>query len=143
MDWKQYYIQGLELLYFCTGSYFDVKDKEIPNWFLLVFLVAAFLCNIFGDYQSFFEMLAGIFVGAGFLLICWLSKEAMGYGDGIALITLGIFEGGRQMFPIVFWAFFMSGIYGGWKLLILKKQRRETMPFVPFLLFAFLGVKGL
>ena len=143
MDWKQYYIQGLELLYFCAGSYFDVKDRELPNWFLMFFIVVACLCNLCCRYQSFGELLVGMLIGTGFLLVCWMSKEAIGYGDGMAFLTLGIFEGGRRMLPVVFWAFFMSGIYGGWKLLILKKQRKETMPFFPFLLFAFLGVKVL
>lgn len=141
MDWKQYYIQGLELVYLCIGTYFDVKDQELPVSFLRFFVMAAVFCNIFGTYQNSAEIFAGVIVGGVFLLICWLSREALGYGDGIALVTLGIFEGGSQLVPIVFWAFLLSSIYGGWKLIGLKREKTDTMPFFPFLLMAFVGVE--
>ena len=141
MDWEQYYIQGLELLYLGTGTYLDVKDRELPVSFLLFFIAAAVFCNVFWSYQSFTEMFTGSIVGGVFLLIGWLSREAIGYGDGLALVTLGIFEGGSRMIPIIFWAFFLSSIYGSKKLLGLKKQKTDTMPFFPFLFMAFVGVE--
>ena len=82
MDWEQYYIQGLELLYLGTGTYLDVKDRELPVSFLLFFIAAAIFCNVFWSYQSFTEMFAGSIVGGVFLVIGWLSREAIGYGDG-------------------------------------------------------------
>ena len=143
MEWKQNAVQGIELIYFCAGSWFDIKDQKIPVWFLRFFVILAIGCNVFGKYQNFREVLAGSILGGIFWVIGWLSKEAIGYGDGIALMTLGIFEGGMQMIPIVFWAFLACGFYGGWKMIRLKIRKDCRIPFYPFLLIAFLGVKFL
>ena len=97
MEWEQYVVQGSELLYLCAGVWFDIKEQKLPVWFLRIFIMLAICCNVFLKYQNFREVLAGCILGAIFLFIGWLSKEAIGYGDGIALLTLGIFEGGMQM----------------------------------------------
>ena len=141
MNWEQYFVQGIELLYFGIGTYFDIRDQELPIPFLTLFAGLGILCNILWQYQSLKNVVIGGFVGATFLVICWASKEAIGYGDGIGLLTLGIFEGAYGMIPIVFGAFLFSGIYGLWKLIGLKKSGGDTMPFFPFLFMAFLGVK--
>lgn len=143
MDWKQYFIQGVELLYFGIGSYFDIRDQELPVSFLASFAGLGILCNIFWQYQSLKDAVIGGVVGATFLFICWVSKEAIGYGDGIGLVILGIFEGVHGMIPIVIGAFLFSGIYGLWKLIGLRKSGSDTMPFFPFLFIAFVGVNVL
>ena len=141
MEWKQNAVQGIELIYFCAGSWIDIKDQKLPVWFLRVFMILAIGCNVFLRYQNFGEVLAGSILGGGFLVVGWLSKEAIGYGDGIALMTLGIFEGGTKMVSVVFWAFLTCGFYGGWKTIGLKKTKDCRIPFFPFLLLAYLGVK--
>ena len=68
-----------------------------------------------------------------------MSKEAIGYGDGLFFMVLGIFEGWKIMSGILAAAFFFSGIYGIWKILCRGGKAKDTMPFLPFLLLAQIG----
>ena len=140
MDWKIYFVQGLELLFLGIGSYLDLKEQKLPLWFLFGFWGCGLLFNLFCPYQSLEELLAGMIVGAVFLLAGWASRESIGYGDGIGLVVLGCMEGVRRMIPVIFGAFLLSAVFGMWKLIGKRESRESTMPFFPFLLIAWMGV---
>lgn len=140
MDWERYFIQGMELLFFGIGSCFDIKSRELPLEFLGAFGLSGVICNVLWKYQSLENMIIGCLLGGTFLFVGWVTKEAIGYGDGIGLVILGIFEGWQGMIPIVFGAFLLSGIYGLWKIIGLKESGSDTMPFFPFLFLALIGV---
>lgn len=141
VDWEQYFVQGLELLFFGIGTWFDIRDRELPLTFLMLFGVIGIVCNVLWKYQSLKSVVMGSIIGGTFLMVGWVSNEEIGYGDGIGLVILGIFEGFRGMIPVLIGAFLFSGIYGLWKLVGLKRSGSDTMPFFPFLLLAFVGVK--
>lgn len=140
MEWHQYFLQGTEVLFLGLGTYFDIKDQEIPLTFLLVFGGLAIIYNVVWKYQTLQNVLIGICIGGLFLFVGWLTQEAIGYGDGLGLVILGLFEGWQGMIPIVFGAFLLSGVYGIWRLIGLQKSRNDVMPFFPFLLIARMGV---
>lgn len=140
MDWNVYFIQGLELLFLGIGSYFDLKEQRLPLWFLLSFGLGGLLFNLLFPYQSLKEFLIGMIVGSMFLLAGWVSRESIGYGDGIGLMVLGGMEGIQRMIPVIFGAFLLSAVFGMWKLVGRRESRESTMPFFPFLLIAWMGV---
>lgn len=140
MEWHQYFLQGTEVLFLGLGTYFDIKDQEIPLTFLLVFGGLGIIYNVVWKYQTLQNVLIGICIGGLFLFVGWLTQEAIGYGDGLGLVILGLFEGWQGMIPIVFGAFLLSGVYGIWRLIGLQKSRNDVMPFFPFLLIARMGV---
>ena len=86
-----------------------------------------------------YSMLLLILFGGMFLMIGRLTKESIGYGDGIGLMILGIFEGFEGMLFIAAGAFLLSSLYGIWMLLALRKTWSASMPLFPFLLMAFAG----
>jgi leader peptidase (prepilin peptidase)/N-methyltransferase len=71
-----------------------------------------------------------------FLLIALVSRGGMGWGDVKLAALIGLATG----FPLVFLAIIMAAILGGIvavALLIAKKRnRRQTIPFGPFLALA-------
>lgn len=140
MEWKLYFVQGMELLFLGIGTYFDIRDRKLPEWFLLVFGGLGVACNLFLNYQKAAEAVAGLCVGGMFLLIGWITGEAIGYGDGIGLMILGVLGGLQGILPILFIAFFCSGIYGLWKMIGCGRSKNDTMPFYPFLFLALMGV---
>lgn len=140
MDWNLYFVQGFEFIFLGVGTYFDLKDRELPGRFLGFFVVLGLICNVIWKYQSIDSVIVGACIGMAFLFAGWVTKEAIGYGDGIGLIILGIFEGWKGLSPIVITAFLLSGIYGLWSLIGGGKSADDIMPFYPFLLLSFLGV---
>ena len=143
MNFQSGCINLVEFLFLSIGSYFDLKNREIPANYLAIFGVLGIVGNVIWKYQPILEVLAGGCIGGVFLAIGWMTKEAIGYGDGWALVILGIMKGWHELIPVVFGAFLLSGVYGIWRLIGLKASRDEDMPFYPFLLIAFVGVNML
>lgn len=140
MNWEQYLIQGVELLYLGIGTYFDIKTRELPLGFLTFFGLLGVICNLIWSYQSLRNIFIGCCIGGIFLTVGRLTKEAIGYGDGLSLLILGIFEGWKGMLSIVFTAFLLSGAYGLWRMIGFGESGSDTMPFFPFLFLALIGV---
>lgn len=140
MDWKVYVIQGMELLFLGIGSYFDLKNRELPVRLFGIFGVLGLVFQMIFKVQSAGNIVMGVCFGCFFLLVGKATQEAIGYGDGLGFCVLAIFEGIRGLFFLAFGAFCMSAVYGVWKMLILKQGVRDTMAFYPFLLLAWMGV---
>lgn len=140
MEWKLYFVQGVELLFLGIGSCFDIRDRELPVPFLAVFAGLGILCNLLWRYQGIGNAVIGICIGGSFLLAGWITREAIGYGDGIGLVIIGLLEGCRGMIPIIIIAFLLSGIYGLWQIIGRGQSGSDTMPFFPFLFLALIGV---
>lgn len=140
MDWKNLFLKGVEFLFLGSGAWFDVKGRVIPVKHLAFFGIVVIGLNMLWKYQSFYDAFAGGCIGAAFLFVGWITKEAIGYGDGLGIMIIGILLGWKKMFCVVFTAFLLSGICGIWKLVVLKESRDKTMPFYPFLLAASIGV---
>ena len=107
MDWVEFVFLGI-------GTYFDIKDRELPVKFFILFGIVGIGMNLVGKYQSFQEVLMGGCMGVVFLAVGWITKEAIGYGDGWGLVILGILKGWQELIPSVFGDFLLGGIYGIW-----------------------------
>ena len=140
MNFQSGCINVVEFLFLSIGSYFDLKSRAIPVNYLVIFGALGIAVNLIWKYQPILEVLAGGCIGGVFLAVGWITKEAIGYGDGWALVILGIMKGWHELIQVIFGAFLLSGVYGIWRLIGLKASRVETMPFYPFLLIAFVGV---
>ena len=132
-------IQGIEILYLMVGGYFDVKEKLLPTKLFVIFGSFFFVSNFFRNNQNLKEMMLGSLVGMVLLMIGWFTREAIGYGDGFGVVVLGMVEGFSMTIQIVWLAFVLSGIYGLWQLIILRKGKTDSIPFFPFLFLAKLG----
>ena len=111
----------------------DIKEKRIPVQFLLVSgIVALLFLGISGKMTGAYIMRD---VGPGLLLLLLskITREGIGYGDGVVIVLIGLFCGAFFTVRTVGTAFFLSGIYA---LVLLWKRQRDTIPFLPFLLIA-------
>ncbi len=138
MDWKLYVIEGIALLFLGIGTYFDMKYKMLPNLYFLFSGMGAVVCNVLLRYQSFREFFGGCLWGGILLLTGYLTKEEVGYGDGLGLLILGAFCGGKRVLLLTMSSFFLSGIWGLWKILWKKKTKKDRIAFYPFLFGTFL-----
>ena len=116
----------------------DFKDQCVSLWKILLFLITGifYFCiqyqwisiPIFSKMQtsltSGFPALPAIFLsvlpGTALLLLCWISNGAIGLADGLIVLALGIWIGFWELLGVLF--------------VFHKKNRTETIPFIPFLL---------
>ena len=127
-------------IFLMIAAYSDWKTKRISVVLLSVATLIIVLFRLVFIRDTLWPTLGGIVVGLSFLLISRVTKEAIGYGDSWLILLLGIFMGGKSILEVIFRSGFAAGIFGLLRGTILGWNKRQTIPFVPFLFIAYLGV---
>lgn len=121
----------LYLLLLAGNTLCDLCERRIRLWFTAVFSVLGLLESL-GSGRSAGQAAAAMIPGAGIILMSFLSGGAVGMGDGILLAAGGLFRDAGFLFALAAAGFMLSGTVSG-ILLVIKKDRRMCIPFVPFL----------
>lgn len=87
------------------------------------------------------ELLTGVLIGLAALFLAWVTREAIGYGDGVVLLMLGILLGGSHCFAVAMAAIIASGIWALGLIVFFHKNRKYEMPFIPFLFGGLIWVR--
>lgn len=162
MDWKETVL----VLFFIFNSILDIKDRKVSLGscvFIGVIGVSILLydisCGLYADNMNMF--CAGMFDGTlgGFgnicvflimMLLCrcilgilvifagYKGLFSIGGGDGMVIMTIGIFQGVMGTIRIVFWGLFLSAILGICLMIAGKVKRNTELPFVPFLFLGYI-----
>ena len=126
----------LAVIFLGISAVEDIRKREIPVKLSVFFAVLGLGIQAWFGKMEAVHILAGATVGIALLGVSLLSREALGYGDGITVAVLGIYIGFAANVEVVLLAFFLSGVVSGILLLARKRSRKESIPFVPFLLAA-------
>ena len=132
-------ISVLAVLGIC--SYEDIKNKRIHVGWPAVFAAAGILMWILEGEWHMVEILFSILPGLLVLFLSFITRGGIGEGDGMLLMTIGIYLGGAGVLQIFVYALFLAGGYALFLFLIKKKGRKYEIAFIPFLLLAFLGTR--
>lgn len=124
---------------------YDRTHSYIPTSFLATFLAlcGVMFCRRLFEDPSITTLLSPLFVALPFLLIWIISKgKALGFGDVILFFGVGAFFGSLQGFAVLMISVWLGALYGLYiKYVVTKKKNGYTaIPFVPFIVFAFLIV---
>ena len=111
----------------------DIKERKISVTALLISGAFAVFYLIIMVQPDIEYVLYAMFPGMFFLLLSFITKEHIGYGDGFVLLILGLWCGGFWTFTAALLAVFLTGFYA---VFLLLKKKQKTIPLVPFLLFA-------
>lgn len=123
------HLAGLLLLAVLAGE--DIREKKISVGIVTVFAIAAVLYHLIAGGFSCQKAIIDLMPGGMLVLISLLTRESIGYGDGILVMALGLWVGGVFAMKVTVAGIMMSGIYGVFCLL---KKKFDMIPFVPFLL---------
>lgn len=132
-------VAGMVLFLLIICAYWDCRKKQIPVALLLL-MTGIVIVSLFCKEESIYSKIGGALIGILFFAVSRCTKEAIGYGDSWIILNLGIVLGLYKLIQVVFWAAFAAGIFSLFLLWKHKWKKRETVPFVPFLTFACLGV---
>lgn len=132
-------INGIVALFLMINGYLDWKKHEISLISILVFGVAGIGSNLGLSYQHWSEMLGGFAVGIFVIVLGFLTKEAIGFGDGLLLGVIGIWLGFRETLQILVIGLILCAVITGVLVLGKRIPGEERIPLVPFLLLAFVG----
>lgn len=134
--WNQAVVMGMLTL--CTAQ--DIQKKEIRlNLVLFCGIIGVFFHMIW-RLESIENVILGMSVGVTLLVVSLLTRGMIGMGDALLLIVTGIYLGLEQNLKLLFGGLFLCGMWALVVLLLRKKSRKDSIPFVPFLLAAYMGM---
>ncbi len=115
----------------------DGIKREIPVAIVWLGIIMAGILRLQGtiDGEGFLMAVLSVLPGAAFWLISFVTREKVGYGDGWALIMIGLFVGMWRCFLILLIGLVTESVIVLILLAIQRISRDCRIPFVPFLLF--------
>ncbi|NLZ81062.1 MAG: hypothetical protein GX913_04580 [Clostridiales bacterium] len=126
------------LLLWCSIE--DIKAMNVPLIGIGLFTVVGILLSIFYPMFSMIEILGGVLIGLVLLFISWISKDAIGKGDGLLIATCGLYLGFWGNMVLLSYGLLLAGITSGILLIAKQLRRKQKVPFVPFLLCVYIGM---
>ena len=121
---------------------FDIKRKKIPVYMLIILaadgIISNFTVGEFDIEKRIIAMLPGMIL----LIVSMITKQQIGYGDGMIILIMGLYIDIDDILSIVLSSFLLSSIAAIILMTVFKKKKNFEMAFSPFLLIGYGLVKG-
>lgn len=137
MEEKAVKISVLMLLF--LNGMLDWKKGEISLISLCGFGALGVIWNLWFHFQGVWELCGGVGLGIGLLTAAFLSREMIGFGDGLLLCVTGIYLGFWGNLRLLFLGTLCCAVMQGAGLLLRRVRMSDRVPLAPFLLLAFVG----
>jgi leader peptidase (prepilin peptidase)/N-methyltransferase len=112
----------------------DLEHQLIPDRITLPGIAVGFVASVLTSRTSWLESLVGVLVGGGvFFLVIVVSRGGMGGGDMKLGAMIGAFLGWKLTVLTIMLAVVSGGVVGVALLITGLRQRRDPVPFGPFL----------
>lgn len=128
------------LILLAVASVIDWRKREIPMTLLFIMSAGITIFAIYCKDITIWYRLAGGALGMMLFVVSTVTKEAIGYGDSWLILLLGVQLGILRVLQLLFAASILAVIFAVFYLWVRKWNRDATLPFVPFLTIAYLGV---
>lgn len=128
------------LILLAVASVIDWRKREIPMSLLFIMSAVVTIFAIYCKDVTIWQRLAGGALGIMLFVVSTVTKEAIGYGDSWLILLLGLHLGIFRVLQLLFAASLLAVLFAVFYLWMRKWDRKATLPFVPFLTIAYLGV---
>lgn len=131
---------GIGILLIMLGHYAieDIKKRRITVWYLPIFGGLGVVLQALSHNRSVAEIFLGMGVGLAICLLSRCTRGSIGAGDGLVLTVTGIFLGGSSNVELLMTGLLYAAVFSLGILIFGKKNRRQEIPFVPFLFLGYL-----
>ena len=93
---------------------------------------------MFVDKEKIWQAFGGILPGMFLLTSAYATRQAIGYGDGLAVCVCGLYLGMGQTFAMLFYALLFCSVVSAVMLVCKKRTYKTGVPFVPYLIAGYL-----
>jgi prepilin signal peptidase PulO-like enzyme (type II secretory pathway) len=130
--------QIISLTYLTINSITDIREKRISIIISLIFGAIGIIINIIFNQYNIISILLAMLLGFIMILISKVTKEAIGIGDGIILVVMGLFTGVYNNLLILLYGLILSSIVSCFFLITKKLDKKDKIPFIPYLLAGYI-----
>ena len=121
---------------------FDIKRKKIPVYMLIILAAAGIISNFTVGEFDIEKRIIAMLTGMILLIVSMITKQQIGYGDGMIILIMGLYIDIDDILSIVLSSFLLSSIAAIILMTVFKKKKNFEMAFSPFLLIGYGLVKG-
>lgn len=114
----------------------DIREKQIYLYPVIGAGAAVMVYQFITGELSVSGWLGGMAVGGVLCLISIISGGQIGFGDGMLFCLTGLTVGFGGNIQILFYSFLFAAIVSGYLMFVRHKNKKHTLPFVPYV---FLG----
>ena len=121
-------------------SIIDISTKKIPVILLIIMGIAGGVYIISGD-KSVINTVISIIPGGILLMMAFLTKEQIGYGDAVVVTLMGLFVSVDIVCSSLVMGLTIAGMVSVIYIVIKRADRKKQIAFTPFLLLGY-GLTG-
>ncbi|MCR5837235.1 MAG: prepilin peptidase [Lachnospiraceae bacterium] len=121
----------------CTIT--DIRTKKIYGEWIGVFCFTGILYCLYME-KSVQSVVYSVIPGIILLIISVISKEAIGKGDGLMVINLGIIMGPEKIIGILMISLITCAVASLVMIVAKKVSKNYEIPFAPFLMIALMFI---
>lgn len=132
--------KGLTIIWLLWMTVWDIKEKKIPGYCMITGLLPVIINAYIYWPGQILATILGFFLGVCFLLLSVLTKGQIGKADGFVLVLMGMMTGIYNLIEIICFCFIYLFIIAAVLLILKKKTKKQTLPFLPFLTAGYLSV---
>lgn len=121
-------------------SIYDIRTMHLPIWIVSINILISILAialDVMKGKRSLTDYGLTLFLTVIILMTSVFFKilkiEAIGFGDGLIMISINLCFGAENAIVIFCISFLLSAIISGVLMVIKKVNRKTRIPFVPFL----------
>ena len=129
---------GLVMLFLIFESVIDIKKREISITASVIISLIAVLLIVFAKDIHILSMVFGLCEGILLMILSHVSKEQIGFGDGIILCATGLILGWKDNLTMFFFSCLICALFSICLMTIKKADKRTKIPFVPFMVPGFI-----
>lgn len=118
----------------------DIKCKKVCIVLNGIFFLGGIILNITNPQYSIYSLIGGCLLGICFMGISRLTKEAVGMGDGIVIMVLGIYAGFYKNISTLLYSSFLYALISVLLLSLKIRGRKDRIAFIPGLFAGFIIV---
>lgn len=114
----------------------DIRRREIRRiWLIGLGIAGTVFAIVSGDIDGAWYLLR-LVPGLVCLLVAWITKEQVGFGDASLILILGLYCSVMELLNVCMIALSLAGIVSLILLTIAKKSKKYELPFIPFILLS-------
>ena len=122
----------------------DIKRKAVPLWMLIIFsifsIIIKVICLIREKQRIEGIHLIYFFIFVGITMLISIYGKMLGLADMILIGLIAFLDGMRMALGVLLTSLFLVSVFAGILLLLKKVKTKDSIAFLPFVLFSYVGV---
>lgn len=122
----------------------DIKRKAVPLWMLIIFFIFSIIIKVIcliREKQTIWGIhLIYFFIFVGITMLISIYGKMLGLADMILIELIAFLDGMRMALGVLLTSLFLVSVFAGILLLLKKVKTKDSIAFLPFVLFSYVGV---